>query len=382
MNYIVFCDKSEIKSYEKLFESAVDSKMLAAEPTLEKEKISELIRTHNPHGVIFANTNYEITQIKEALKLINEKFGDVRTIVIYPDLDNENAEKIKNCATGLITRAVTSEDFTYIVDNKLGSYDFQILNQKKIIAPAKKKKYKTARGITDPKVLAITGGAVFVGVLIILIVGKSCGGTAKPEETEPSTTLASELANPDEETLSEFPTEETATVSITFTTQEPTEKSTEKLTEKPTEKPTEKKKKLNTSSSTSSQVYTPPVSPQSPASSQPASSQPVYEPEPVPVQTDPPYTPPASSEIIDGGKIYLDPTSVTLKIGQTYEIYVTGLSAANGCNWSVQNAAVVDFVSGDTTKVVIKTKAVGTTIITATSKSSGATAQCIVTVKR
>lgn len=377
MNYIVFCDKSEIKSYEKLFEGAADSKMLAAEPALDSDKISELIKQHNPHGIIIANTDYEISKIIEAVKSINEEHSDIRTIVIYPDIETEKAEEIRKYTSGLITRAITSDDFIYIVDNKLGAYEFEILNNKKAALPSKKR--ISAKGL-NPKLLIAVGGAVFIAILIMLIASKSCGGATGTDETEPTTELElTESGDETEPVLATFPTEK----EMTSPTDKPTSptKPTEKTTEKATEKPTEKKKP-SSSSSSPAQVYDPPASSQAPVSSQPTYSQPVYEPEPVPVETDPPYTPPASSEIIDDGRIYLDPTQITVQVGQTFEIYVTGLSAANGCSWDVQNAAVADFISGDTIKVTLKAKGVGMTIITATSKSSGAKAQCVVTVKK
>lgn len=377
MNYIVFCDKSEIKSYEKLFEGAADSKMLAAEPALDSDKISELIKQHNPHGIIIANTDYEISKIIEAVKSINEEHSDIRTIVIYPDIEIEKAEEIRKYTSGLITRAITSDDFIYIVDNKLGAYEFEILNNKKAALPSKKR--ISAKGL-NPKLLIAVGGAVFIAILIMLIASKSCGGATGTDETEPTTELElTESGDDTEPVLATFPTEK----EMTSPTDKPTSptKPTEKTTEKATEKPTEKKKP-SSSSSSPAQVYDPPASSQAPVSSQPTYSQPVYEPEPVPVETDPPYTPPASSEIIDDGRIYLDPTQITVQVGQTFEIYVTGLSAANGCSWDVQNAAVADFISGDTIKVTLKAKGVGMTIITATSKSSGAKAQCVVTVKK
>lgn len=382
MNYVVFCDKTEVKSYEKLFEGAADSKMLAAEPALDSNKISELIKQHNPHGIIIANTDYEMTKIIEAVKSINEKHSDIRSIVIYPDIETEKAEEIRKYTSGLITRAITPDDFIYIVDNKLGVYEFEILNEKKIAKASKGKKVSAFS--FNPKKLIVAGGAVFVFIIIVLIVSRSgsCAGNDEVLETQPET--ENEFTMPTEETnepvFATFPTEETtipteATEKATESTK-PTEKATEKTTEKPTEK------QEHSSSSSPSQGYDPPASSQAPVSSQPTYSQPTDEPEPVPVETDPPYTPPASSEIVDDGKIYLDPTQITVTVGQTFEIYVTGLSAANGCNWDVQNAAVADFVSGDTIKVTVKAKGVGMTIITATSKSSGATAKCIVTVKK
>lgn len=382
MNYVVFCDKSEIKSYEKLFEGAADSKMLAAEPALDSNKISELIKQHNPHGIIIANTDYDIAKIIEAVKYISEEHGDIRTIVIYPDIETDKAEEIRKYTSGLITRAITPDDFIYIVDNKLGAYEFGILNEKKITKASKGKKVSAFS--LNLKKLIIVGGAVFVFILIVLIVSRSdgCGGNDEASETQPETEYG--ITFPTEETdaptFATFPTEETTSPT------KPTEKTTDstKPTEKATEKPTEKKNETQSQSNSSASQ----AAPQAPVSSQVTPApEPVYpeypqEPEPVPVVTDPPYTPPAPSEIIDDGKIYLDPTQITVKVGQTFEIYVTGLSAANGCNWDVQNAAVADFVSGDTIKVTVKAKGVGMTIITATSKSSGAKAQCVVTVKK
>ena len=170
----------------------------------------------------------------------------------------------------------------------------------------------------------------------------------------------------------------------------PTSPATEKATEKATQKPTEKETKPKATESPGSQSQPQqPQQSQQPAQSQqpqaPQQSQPSVQP-----QTDPVYVPPATQPqytptippIIDDGRIYLDPTELTLKVGEKIDIYVSGLSAANGCNWDVQNAAIADFVSGDTTKVTIVANGAGVTIITATSKSSGYSAQCKVTVKR
>lgn len=381
MNYIIFCDKAENKIYAEMFKSAANSNLLAAESNLSNESIDNIKIEYNPHGIIIANPAIDIGVIKESVRYTAEQYDDMRIVVIYPDLDNENAQELREFTPNVITRAITSDDFAYIIDNKLTEYDIDILNEKQIEKPAKKRFY----GLRfNAKTIFVVAAVVLAVLLIFGIVYKSFSSVGSENDneetlTELETITEFEIEIPTEpetgdEFINTFPAE-TVTQSPTI----PTEKNTEAT--KATEKPTEKKK-TPSSSSNSSVVYDPLASSQSPVSSQPPSSQPVYEPEPIPVETDPPYTSPVSSEIIDDGKIYLDPTSVTLKVGQTYEIYVTGLSAANGCNWDVQNAAIVDFVSGDTTKVVIKAKGIGTTIITATSKSSGKSAQCVINVTK
>ena len=104
---------------------------------------------------------------------------------------------------------------------------------------------------------------------------------------------------------------------------------------------------------------------QEPQQSTPQVQQPVQEPQPV----------------VDDGLIHFDKDSYTVSEGETFDIYVTGLVASSGCKWTLTNSAVAEFVFSDTTKVTVKAKAKGSTVITGTAKSNGATCQVLVTVQ-
>lgn len=99
-----------------------------------------------------------------------------------------------------------------------------------------------------------------------------------------------------------------------------------------------------------------------------------------PVQQIQPVEQPAQ-QITDDGQIHFDKDSYTVNVGETFDIYVSGLAAANGCNWNLTNNAIAEFVSSDVTKVTLKAKAKGSTVITGTAKSNGATTQVLVTVE-
>lgn len=377
MNYVIFCDKSENKAYIEMFKAAANSNLLAAENILSNENIDNIKIEYNPHGIIIANPAIDIDKIKETVKYTAEEYDDMRIIVIYPDLDQDNIESLKVYTSDVITRAITSEDFGYIIDNKLTAYDIDILNEKK---PEIQVKKRFTRGF-NAKTMTIAAVSFFAFLLVLGIVLKTTQTqsedvTLPHDESQTETHTVTESEGDTFDTLAtETETEseiETKTEEQTSAISKPTEKETDKETYKETDK--------NGSSSNTSQSQV-----QAPVQSQVSSSQhqqPQVQQTDPQVATQPSYTPPTSSEIVDDGKIYLDPTSVTLKVGQTYEIYVTGLSAANGCSWNVQNAAIVDFVGGDTTKVTVKAKGVGVTIVTATSKLSGSSAQCIITVKK
>lgn len=382
MNYALFCNKGEIKQYREFFKSAANSTLLAAESILTRDKIDQVKDEYNPHGIIIAGM--EIEDVKTAVKYVSESYSDIKVIVIYPDIKKDDLEELQKHTDSIITRPITTEDFTYIIDNNLGAYEFEILNQKK---PGKKLSVKNDKGklslILNIKTIAIAAAAVTLIFLLLAASTCSSDSTADTDSTE-----ATEYA---EATVSEITEAESEREITIFTTPtlptQPTQDSTAatsatKATESPTEKPTEKETPITSLAQSQSQNQ----SGQTSSAPIQTPQEPVYE----EVVTDPPatssetYTPPQSSTpvIVDDGKIYLDPTSITLSVGDTCEIYVSGLSAANGCNWDVQNAAVADFVSGDTTKVTVKATGVGVTVITATSKSSGATAQCVITVKR
>lgn len=390
MNYILFCSKGEIKQYKEFFKSAANSTLLAAENVLTTDKIDQIKDEYNPHGIIIAGM--EIDDVKTAVKYAADAYGDLTIILIHPGINNTDIEYLNQYTHRIITRAITAEDFTYIIDNSLGAYEYEILNQK---TPGKKNlSVKKDRGkisfIANPKFLVI--GAAAIAVIFLLLAVSTCSSGEDENDTDVTeVTSATKPLNTGLVTEPSKPTERETEYAVftspSFTQPTANSEETEEDTEKPTEKETNKPSSSGQTqqSQQSPQVQTPQGGQNSSAPVQ-TPQQPVYE-EAVtdpPAVSSQPYTPPQSSTpvIVDDGKIYLDPTTVTLKVGDSYDIYVSGLSAANGCNWDVQNAAVADFVNGDTTKVTIKATGVGVTVITATSKSSGATAQCVVTVKK
>ena len=381
MNYVVFCNKVEKKSYEEMFKSAANSHLLAAETELSAERIDKIKSEYNPHGVIIAGIEYEVAEA--AVKHISENYGDLKAILIFPYIEKNEADELRKYTQTVITRPITVDDFTYIIDNDLGSYEIEVLNGKKpdnVNTGIKSSWFGSFSEKINLKAVLIVTAAIAVFFLLgLLVYSKISPGV---ERTQPERESVFET-----EQITEYETEsepETETDTEAAEKQSDAESAASQTeVSDPTEKPTENK--TGSSSSPQQVQSSQPSQSQTQQQSQPQQSQqptqqsqpPAYE-----VETQEPYTPPDSTDISDDGRIYLDPAAVTLRVGQIYEIYVTGLSAANGCNWSVQNAAVVDFVSGDTTKIIIKAKGIGTTVITATSKSNGTSAQCVVTVKK
>ncbi len=385
MNYVLFCDKTETKAYKDMFKNAADSNLLAAQTVFNNETIDEVIAKYNPHGIIIAETNADIEKTFESIKYAREMYDDMRIILIYPNLSEESAKEIKKYTPDVITRAITSEDFRYIINNRLTGYDIDILNGRNVQKAPK----PHIRFALNKKFLIIILAVVLAAFLIFGIIHKATeqnnhspseDGTAEVShsETERETESESVMLPTEKETEPESESDTSITdVLLTY----PTSPTTEKATEKPTEKQTTPKEpKAKTTDPPQSQA---PVQ-QPVQSQQPQAQQTQPQTDPIISSTESPtqYIPQTAPQITDDGRIYLEPTDITLKLGESFDIYVLGLAAANGCTWNVQNAAVADFLSGDTTKITIKAKGIGVTVITATSKSSGYSVQCKVTVKK
>jgi hypothetical protein len=118
---------------------------------------------------------------------------------------------------------------------------------------------------------------------------------------------------------------------------------------------------------------------QQPEQSVPQVQQPIQQPEQSAPQVQQPVQQP--DPIVDDGLIYFDKDSYTVAVGESFDIYVTGLATSSGCKWTLTNSAIAEFVSSDTASVTIKAKSKGSTVITCTAKSNGATRQVLVTVK-
>lgn len=160
---------------------------------------------------------------------------------------------------------------------------------------------------------------------------------------------------------------EDITVPITTITQPPTEAITEKLTQP-------KEKETQPSTQPATQLLTQPpiiyyyIQPNQPDIITPEQPQ-------IPNNIEPAPTPSYDD-------IALSQSTINLKPGETttiYIIYPAGL-ATQGSDWSLDNQAIVSFVSSDVDSVVIQAKGVGSTIVYAKPKGTGITLPCTVIV--
>ncbi len=197
MNYVLFCDKNESKAYKEMFKNAADSNLLAAESVFNKETIDKAMAEYNPHGIVIADAGDEIEKIIESIKYSREIYDDMRIILIYPGLSEEYTSEVKKYTSDVITRAITAEDFAYIINNRLTAYDINILNDRKIKKPTRSH-FKFA---VNKKALIIIFVVLLIAFIIAGIIYKATNnGDQSPSEDE---TTESSYSEAEQETETE-----------------------------------------------------------------------------------------------------------------------------------------------------------------------------------
>lgn len=396
MNILLVSPKEDKIQYESAIKSVSNANHLSTVSVVTEHFIGEIKERYNPHiivwvcGVKMVNAQSELNTIKQ----IKDTYPYIKFIYFTngETTYNKVSEPLNELGIySIIDRSITNIEFGKLLKNPIKSSDevIQFNKAKYRTVPVQKRRKRNNFIIENFKMFIPL--IILVILIIVLFVYKgvcnlsSTASTATEPITEPVT--ESILEPPTEvATLYASPTEEE--------TEKPTEKQTERITEKPTEKeteritekPTEKDQSStnivnNTDSGTLYQEQTPQV--QQPVQEQqqvvPQVQQPVQQPQQSVPQVQPPVQQP--DPIVDDGLIYFDKDSYTVKAGETFDIYVTGLATSSGCKWELTNSAVAEFVSSDTTKVTIKAKAKGLTVVTGTAKSNGATRQVLVTVE-
>lgn len=405
MNVLLICGKEMQKNLEVMCSRARNKRVIGTLTQVD-DNIVELVKTtYRPHCIIWAqgiDFKTDTSELDLILSLQNE-FPSTRIIVNHGRSDELTTALVENDIYDVVARVVTDIEFLDLLNTPLSSKEeFERFNRD--THKAKSATVKTHKKVViNNKPIFIFVAVIMLFTILFVLFVKNKQSDHKPTEnaTELSTAVATEYVT-DYLVIDdryEFPTEEE--------TEEATEKATEETTEKPTEKPTEKKDKEdeedkneqdNNSNTSQTQVQQPQQQyVQQPAQEQQQTTSQVQQPVQEPQQSVPQVQQPVQEQqqsapqvqqpvqqpepIVDDGLIHFDKDSYTVKAGEIFDIYVTGLATSSGCKWELTNSAVAEFVSSDTTKVTIKAKAKGLTVVTGTAKSNGATRQVLVTVE-
>ena len=394
MNILLVSPKEDKAQYESAIKSVSNANHLSTVSVVTEHFIDEIKERYNPHiivwvcGVKMANNQSDLNTIKQ----IKDTYPYIR-FIYFTNTEKSYDEVAKPLnELGIYTivdRSITNIEFGELLKSPMKSSDEVIRFNKVKHRPVSVRMQRKQNNFIIENIRMFIPLIILVIVIIALFVYKGVNnislddGTATEPLTEPVTESVSEPTT-EVVTLYASPTEKETEKSTEKTTERETEKPTEKQTERTTEKTTEKDENSSTtvnnnSGGTSHQEqpvqYEQPVQQSTPQVQQPAQQepqqstpqvqQPVQEPQPV----------------VDDGLIHFDKDSYTVSEGETFDIYVTGLVASSGCKWTLTNSAVAEFVFSDATKVTVKAKAKGSTVITGTAKSNGATCQVLVTVQ-
>lgn len=413
MNVLLICGKDMQKSLENMCSRARNKRVIGTVTQVDDNLVELVKTTYRPHCIIWAQgieLKTDTSELDLILALQNE-FPSTRIIVNHGKSDELTTALVENDIYDVVTRIVTDVEFIDLLNTPLTSKEeYERFN---------KDTHKTKSATTKSrKKVVVNTKPIFICLAVIMLAAISVATLAKNKQaniqssedvTEASISIATEYVT-DYLSLDygyEFPTEKE--------TERLTERSKEKVTQKATEKPKEKTHKSdkddkksdnnkdedksteqeNSSNNTGSNTSSYQPIQQTPQQAVPQTEQPIQQ---APQQSTPQVEQPIQQEpkqstsqvqqpvqqpqpIVDDGLIYFDKDSYTVSVGETFDIYVTGLAASSGCKWTLTNSAVAEFVSSDTTKVTVKAKSKGSTVITGTAKSNGATRQVLVTVK-
>ncbi len=414
MNVLLICGKEMQKNLEVMCSRARNKRVIGTVTQVD-DNIVELVKTtYRPHCIIWAqgiDFKTDTSELDLILALQNE-FPSTRIIVNLGKPNDElTTALIENDIYDVVARVVTDIEFLNLLNTPLSSKEecerFNKDTHKSKSATVKTRK----KVVVNNKPIFIFLAIIMIATILFVVIMKTkqTDTSANNSATEPSLEVATEYVTDYlvMDNKYEFPTEEE--------TEPPTEKPTERETEPPTEKKEQatekpdkddkdKNEQDNSSNTSQAQVQQPVQQPQQsvqvqqpvqqpqqqyvpqvqqpqqqPQQSAPQVQQPVQQPQQSAPQVQQPVQQP--DQIVDDGLIHFDQDGYTVSIGETFDIYVTGLAASSGCKWTLTNSAVAEFVSSDTTKVTIKAKAKGSTVVTGTAKSNGATRQVLVTVK-
>lgn len=410
MNVLLICGKEMQKNLENMCSRARNKRVIGTVTQVDNNIVELVKTTYRPHCIIWAqgiDFKTDTSELDLILALQNE-FPSTRIIVNHGKSDELTTALVENDIYDVVARVVTDIEFLDLLNTPLSSKEeYERFNRD--THKAKSATVKTRKKVVvNNKPIFIFLAVIMLFTILFVLFVKNKQADIEPTEsaTELSTAVATEYVT-DYLLLDD---------GYKFATEEKTEKPTDKPTEEETETPTEKKEQATekpdkddekedskdtqkedenstpvansnageTSYQETPQQSTPQVEQpvqETPQQSTPQVEQPVQE---TPQQSTPQVEQPVQEtpqQIVDDGLIHFDRDSYTVKAGETFDIYVTGLAASSGCKWTLTNSAVAEFVSSDTTKVTVRAKAKGSTVITGTAKSNGATRQVLVTVE-
>lgn len=401
MNILLVAPKEDKVQYESAIKSVSNANHLSTVSVVTEHFIDEIKERYNPHiivwvcGVKMANNQSDLDTIKQ----IKDTYPYIRFIYFTNSEKsyNEAAEPLNKLGIyTIVARSITNIEFEELLKNPMKSLDeiIQFNEVKHRPVPVKKPRRKKNNFIIK-NIRMFIPLIILVVVIIALFVYKGVNNISSNEEiaTEPLTESVTESVSEsttEAATLYASPTEEETEKSTEKSTERETEKPTERQTERTIEKPTDKDESSSTTVNNNgggASYQEQPVQYEQPVQQiQQEPVQQVEQPQ-VQVQTQPPQIQPTAptvaqqSTISDDGQLHFDKESYTVKAGDTFDIYVSGLSASQGCKWSLSDSSIANFVSASTSKVTVKANGVGSTIITAVSKSNGTTKEVVVTVK-
>lgn len=381
LNILLVCSKVDRSTYESVINAAPNTNLLGCISHIKDGFIAEVKEKYHPHIIVWvsgAKLSCEQSEL-ELIESIRDNYDYIRVIYFTGEQEYKAVSGNLNDIGiyDVIDRNITNLEFNYLLENPITSKaDEDTFNRKK--APRKVTKRKSKSKINKMMLLPILAIIVVVILVIVLVLLKNSQKT----ETEPTETTIEATEAPTED-VTLFP--EIVTQAVT---EKPTQKPTEKATEKPTEKATEKPTQRATAAPTTPPATQPPVSSvavvennntggggNTTANNENGNNGG----EQTVIIND---NPAPASTITDDGSINFDQSSYNVTVGSTVDIYVSGLAAAQGCNWSLTNNAVVKFTSADTTHATLQATGIGVTTVTATAKSNGAIAQVLVTVEK
>ncbi len=373
MNYLLICPKADAKLYTSALQNVHNISVLGSINLIAEDKTIKIIKEkYNPHCIfIVDNFIFKQNEAYKTIDLIHDIKQKCTAKIFYLNVAcNEDTKQQLNdlLIYNILTRAVTDREFASFIENGFSSKkDEEEFNQRAVstnfkdLKPQKQSKLK----INPIFIIAI----IFILFTVILVALKVGTGEQKPIEPTDQTSPSAPTTSSEIVTQAEEATLETLGVMTEPPTQTPTSAPiTEPLTDPPTSKPTNNTSGGNSNNggnnvATSPQTTTPNVT-SPPATTPPATSPPAT-------------TPPPTQNTVTT----ITPTITTLKVGDVFNIKVSGTNTSKGINWSIDNKAVISFVSADLTKVTIKANAEGVAVVTGVLKSNGEIIQCIVTVE-
>lgn len=381
LNVLLVTDREDKTTYEAVINAAPRTNLLGSVTNIKENFVAEIKEKYHPHIIVWVS-GVKLSDEKDELETI----ADIRNAydyirIIYFTGEKKYSEvnaKLNDIGIyDIIDRNITNLEFNNLLENQL--------NDKKAEDDFNKYKYKVkkqqqSKKFHFSKMLIIPIVAIIVMAVLIVTVLVLKGNNNSDNDIQDTTEEVTELVTEETSVATEAITAPaTASTPTQPATQKPTEKATERVTQAatrpaatapPTTTPPSINNTNDNNGNTNTDTDTDTNNNGNNNNNSGGETQIIND------------NPTPASTITDDGQIHFEKTSYTVKVGESFDIYVSGLAAAQGCNWDLTNSSVVKFSSADTTRATLTAKGVGVTTVTATAKSNGAAAQVLVTVEK